>query len=127
MAILRFKALPRAQRLKGVSLPESLVLVKGSLYEAWFNALVLSPFYQEAVRKNTFINSLFIILIEIYFSSFCIKVWLISTYFSINYFLILKLSRLKTYLRTHPFDNHWHGHSVNHPAEEQNNQHTNTN
>lgn len=57
MAILRFKALPRAQRLKGVSLPESLVLVKGSLYEAWFNALALSPFYQEAVRTNTFINS----------------------------------------------------------------------
>jgi hypothetical protein len=57
MAIVRLKALPRAQRIKGVSVPESLLLAKRSLYEAWFNTLVLSPFYQEAIRTNVFISA----------------------------------------------------------------------
>ncbi len=56
MAIVRLKAFPKPFRINGVSVSKSLELAKKSLYEAWFNALVLSPFYQEAIKTNTFIS-----------------------------------------------------------------------
>ncbi len=56
MAIARHKVFPRPYRLKGTTLPESVKLAKGSLYEAFFDALQLSPFYKEAIQSKEFIN-----------------------------------------------------------------------
>lgn len=56
MAFARHKVFPRPFRLKGTTLPESVKLAKGSLYEVFFDALQLSPFYKEAVQSKDFIN-----------------------------------------------------------------------
>jgi len=57
MPIVHMKAFPKPFRIKGVTVSKSLELAKKSLYEAWFNALVLSPFYQEAIKTNIFVNA----------------------------------------------------------------------
>lgn len=56
MAIVHMKAFPKPFRIDGVTVSRSLELAKKSLYEAWFNALVLSPFYQDAIKTNTFLS-----------------------------------------------------------------------
>ena len=45
-ASLFFKGFPEDVRFKSYSIPESLERAKGTLYETWFNALQLSPYYQ---------------------------------------------------------------------------------
>lgn len=56
MAFARHKVFPRPFRLKGTTLPESVKLAKGSLYEAFFDALQLSPIYKEAIQSKDFMN-----------------------------------------------------------------------
>ena len=53
-AQLFFKGLPEDVRFKSHSIPESLERAKGTLYEAWFNALQLSPHYQLLCETNEF-------------------------------------------------------------------------
>jgi hypothetical protein len=43
---LFFKGFPEDVRFKSHTIPESLDRAKGTLYETWFNALQLSPYYQ---------------------------------------------------------------------------------
>jgi hypothetical protein len=43
---LFFKGFPEDVRFKSHTIPESLDRAKGTLYETWFNALKLSPYYQ---------------------------------------------------------------------------------
>ncbi len=45
-AQLFFKGLPEDVRFKSYTIPESLDKAKGTLYETWFNALQLSPYYR---------------------------------------------------------------------------------
>jgi hypothetical protein len=41
-----FKGFPEDVRFKSHTVPESMERAKGTLYETWFNALKLSPYYQ---------------------------------------------------------------------------------
>ena len=43
---LLFKGFPEDVRFKSHTIPESLQRAKGTLYETWFNALKLSPYYR---------------------------------------------------------------------------------
>jgi len=53
-AALFFKGLPEDVRFKSYSIPESLERAKGTLYETWFNALQLSPYYQTMWETKEF-------------------------------------------------------------------------
>jgi hypothetical protein len=53
-AQLFFKGLPEDVRFKSHSIPESMERAKGTLYETWFNALQLSPYYQRICETNEF-------------------------------------------------------------------------
>lgn len=53
-AQLLFKGLPEDVRFKSHSIPESMERAKGTLYETWFNALQLSPYYQRICETNEF-------------------------------------------------------------------------
>ena len=53
-AALFFKGLPEDVRFKSYSIPESLERAKGTLYETWFNALQLSPYYQAICESGQY-------------------------------------------------------------------------
>lgn len=53
-AQLFFKGFPEDVRFKSYSIPESLERAKGTLYETWFNALQLSPYYQAICETKEF-------------------------------------------------------------------------
>lgn len=49
---LFFKGFPEDVRFRGHTVPESLELARGSLYQAWFDALQLSPFYADGIDNG---------------------------------------------------------------------------
>lgn len=49
-----FKGFPEDVRFKSHSVPDSMERAKGTLYETWFNALKLSPYYQEICETNEY-------------------------------------------------------------------------
>lgn len=53
-ASLFFKGFPEDVRFKSYSIPESLRHAKGTLYETWFNALQLSPYYQAICKSGQY-------------------------------------------------------------------------
>jgi hypothetical protein len=53
-AQLFFKGFPEDVRFKSHTIPESVERAKGTLYETWFNALQLSPYYQRICQTNEF-------------------------------------------------------------------------
>jgi len=53
-AQLFFKGFPEDVRFKSHTIPESVERAKGTLYETWFNALKLSPYYQRICQTNEF-------------------------------------------------------------------------
>lgn len=55
---LFFKGFPEDVRFKSHTIPESVERAKGTLYETWFNALQLSPFYQCICETNEFPSDL---------------------------------------------------------------------
>ena len=57
-AQLFFKGFPEDVRFKSHTIPESVERAKGTLYETWFNALQLSPYYQRISETNEFPSDL---------------------------------------------------------------------
>lgn len=57
-AQLFFKGFPEDVRFKSHTIPESVERAKGTLYETWFNALQLSPYYQLICETNEFPSDL---------------------------------------------------------------------
>lgn len=53
-AQLFFKGFPEDVRFKSHTIPGSLERAKGTLYETWFNALQLSPYYQTICETKEF-------------------------------------------------------------------------
>lgn len=53
-AQLFFKGFPEDVRFKSHTIPESVERAKGTLYETWFNALQLSPYYQRICQTKEF-------------------------------------------------------------------------
>ena len=47
-----FKGFPEDVRFRRHTVPESLELVRGTLYEAWYRAVKLSPYMAEAIDTN---------------------------------------------------------------------------
>jgi hypothetical protein len=47
-----FKGFPEDVRFRAHTVPQSLEIAKGTLYQAWFDALVLSPYYANAIDTN---------------------------------------------------------------------------
>lgn len=47
-----FKGFPEDVRFRAHSVPQSLEIARGSLYQAWFDALQLSPFYAEGIDQG---------------------------------------------------------------------------
>lgn len=53
-AQLFFKGFPEDVRFRSYTIPESLDKAKGTLYQTWFNALVLSPYYLAICETKEF-------------------------------------------------------------------------
>lgn len=51
-----FKGFPEDVRFTKHSVPESLEIAKGTLYEAWFNALRLSPYMAESIDSGNWLS-----------------------------------------------------------------------
>lgn len=51
-----FKGFPEDVRFRAHTVPESLEIAKGTLYEAWFNALKLSPHYREGIDTGNWLS-----------------------------------------------------------------------
>jgi hypothetical protein len=51
-----FKGFPEDVRFSKHSVPESLEIAKGTMYEAWFNALRLSPYMAESIDTGEWLS-----------------------------------------------------------------------
>jgi hypothetical protein len=52
-----FKGFPEDVRFRAHSLPESLEIARGTLYEAWFRALKLSPYLKQGWTTGQWLSA----------------------------------------------------------------------